>query len=47
MAVDTSGSNPNMDMQAHVHTYGAFIKFVQIGILLVALIVIGMAIFLT
>jgi hypothetical protein len=47
MAVDTSGSNPNMDMQAHEYTYRTFIRFFQFFIAFLAILLIGMAIFLT
>ncbi len=46
MGVDPSGSNPNMDMQAHQQTYNLFIRLTQIGIAVVVLILVGMAVFL-
>jgi hypothetical protein len=47
MAVDTSGSNPNMDMQAHEYTYHSFVRFSQFFIAFAVILLVGMAIFLT
>lgn len=47
MAQDMSGGHPDMDYDEHKRTYAAFIRGSQILVVLVALILIGMAIFLT
>jgi hypothetical protein len=47
MNVDLAEANENMDMPAHVRTYRNFNAFVKYGIATVALVLIGMAIFLT
>jgi hypothetical protein len=47
MNLDLTEANENMDMPAHVRTYANFMTFVKYGIGAVAIIVIGMAIFLT
>jgi len=46
MNLDTTDSNENMDMPAHLKTYGNFMRFVKYGIATVATILILMAIFL-
>ena len=46
MSVDTSQGNENMDYAAHEQTYHLFIKLVQYSVAAVAVILIGMAVFL-
>lgn len=46
MAIDPKDSNPNMDMEAHLRSYNLFIRIAQIGTAVVALILIGMWLFL-
>lgn len=47
MKIDLTNANENMDMQAHVKTYTSFMTFVKFAVLIIALILIGMAVFLT
>jgi hypothetical protein len=47
MDIDFAEANESMDMPAHVKTYRHFISFMKFGIVFVAIILIGMAIFLT
>jgi hypothetical protein len=47
MNIDFAEANENMDMAAHVRTYENFGIFVKVSIASVAIILIGMAIFLT
>jgi hypothetical protein len=46
MNIDLSDANENMDMAAHVKTYENFGIFVKVSIATVAIVLIGMAIFL-
>jgi len=46
MSADTGGGHPDMDYAAHRATYEAFVRGVQIAVVLIALTLIGMAIFL-
>jgi|EndMetStandDraft_9_1072997.scaffolds.fasta_scaffold05049_5 hypothetical protein len=46
MSVDTSQGNKNMDYAAHQQTYDLFIALVKYGTIGIALILIGMAMFL-
>jgi hypothetical protein len=46
MSVDTSQGNENMDYGAHEQSYNLFISIVQYGTAAVAIILIGMAVFL-
>jgi hypothetical protein len=47
MNIDLTDANENMDMGAHVRTYENFGLFVKVSIASVAIVLIGMAIFLT
>jgi hypothetical protein len=47
MNIDQAEANGNMDMPAHVKTYRNFVTFVKFSIATVAIVLIGMAIFLT
>ena len=47
MKVDYSKANEKMDMQAHVKTYENFTRFAKYATLVIVLILIGMAVFLT
>ena len=47
MNIDLIDANGNMDMNAHVRTYENFGIFVKVSIAAIAIILIGMAIFLT
>jgi hypothetical protein len=47
MQVDLTEANENMDMPAHARTYHHFTQFVKYSIGAVAIVLIGMAIFLT
>ena len=42
MSVDTSDGHPAMDYAEHKRTYQGFMRAIQIGIVLVALLLIGM-----
>lgn len=46
MTIDTSGGHPAMDYKEHVRTYDGFIRGTVILVVLVALILLGMLIFL-
>ena len=46
MAVDTSHGHPAMDYKEHVRTYDGFVRGTVILVVLVALILLGMLIFL-
>lgn len=46
MSIDTSNGHPAMDYTEHKRTYAAFIRFTQISIVLLVLLLIGMAVFL-
>jgi hypothetical protein len=47
MKIDLTDANENMDMAAHVKTYENFGLFVKVSIASVAIVLTGMAIFLT
>jgi hypothetical protein len=47
MNIDLTDANEKMDMAAHVRTYENFGLFVKVSIASIAIILIGMAIFLT
>ena len=47
MNIDLTDANRSMDMGAHVRTYENFGIFVKLSIASVAILLIGMAIFLT
>ncbi len=47
MSVDTSGGHKDMDYAQHKATYSGFIKGTQIGVVLLVLLLIWMAVFLT
>ena len=47
MNIDLADANKNMDMDAHVRTYQNFGIFVKVSLASVAIILIGMAVFLT
>jgi len=46
MHVDTSKGSPAMDYREHTRTYLGFLRFVQISVVLLALLLAGMAFFL-
>lgn len=46
MSVDTSNGHPAMDYAEHKRTYAGFIRFTQISVVLLVLLLIGMAAFL-
>lgn len=46
MSVDTTGGHPAMDYREHERTYGGFVFMTKLLIALVALLLIGMALFL-
>lgn len=46
MSIDTSGGHSAMDYAEHQRTYSGFIRFTQISIVLLVLLLIGMAYFL-
>jgi hypothetical protein len=46
MSIDTTGGHPAMDYREHERTYRGFVRGTIILTILVALILIGMAIFL-
>lgn len=46
MDIDTSKGSPAMDYAAHLQTYRDFVRFLKYGVVIVALILIGMKIFL-
>lgn len=46
MSLELSGGHPDMDYAEHKRTYVGFIKGAQILVVVVALILIGMALFL-
>ena len=46
MSVDTSQGNENMDYAAHEQSYSVFTSIVQWGAATVAIVLIGMAVFL-
>jgi len=47
MNIDLADANENMDMEAHIRTYRNFSTFVKYSIGTIAILLIGMAIFLT
>ncbi len=47
MSIDTSKGHPAMDYKEHVRTYNGFMLFTKISIVLLAILLAGMAIFLT
>jgi hypothetical protein len=47
MNIDQADANENMDMPTHVKTYNNFMSFLKYAIGTIALVLIGMAIFLT
>ena len=47
MSLDTSGGHPAMDYAQHKSSYNGFIRFTQVSIVLLALLMVGMFIFLT
>ncbi len=46
MDIDTSKGSPAMDYAAHLETYHEFVRFLKYGVIFVAVILIGMKIFL-
>lgn len=46
MNIDTSKGSPSMDYAAHLATYRDFVRLTKYAVILVALILIGMKIFL-
>jgi hypothetical protein len=46
MAVETSGGHPAMDYAEHVRTYAGFTRAIIIVVALIAVLLIGMAVFL-
>lgn len=46
MDIDISKTNSNMDYAAHLQTYKDFLRFLKFGAISVAVILIGMKIFL-
>jgi uncharacterized protein involved in cysteine biosynthesis len=46
MSVDTSNGHPAMDYAEHKRTYEGFLRFIQISLVLLVLLLIGMAAFL-
>jgi len=46
MGLDTTGGHPSMDYAEHRRAYSGFLRFVQIMVVLVALILVGMFYFL-
>lgn len=46
MSIDTSGGHPAMDYKEHIRTYDGFIRGTVILVVLVALLLLGMLIFL-
>ncbi|MEW5964741.1 MAG: aa3-type cytochrome c oxidase subunit IV [Pseudomonadota bacterium] len=46
MSVDTSKGHPAMDYREHNRTYHGFLRFTQISIALLVVLLVGMAIFL-
>ena len=47
MNLDTTKGHPAMDYAQHKATYSGFIRFTQISIVLLVLLLVGMFIFLT
>ncbi len=46
MVIDTSGGHPSMDYEQHRDTYARFIHYTKVAIVLLALLLIGMYVFL-
>lgn len=46
MAIDTSHGNPAMDYAEHTSTYRAFLRFAQVAIVFLVLLLVGMYVFL-
>ncbi len=46
MNIDTSKASPEMDYPAHLQTYHAFLRLTKYAVIIVALILIGLKIFL-
>lgn len=46
MSIDTSNGHPAMDYAEHKRTYVGFIRFTQISIVCLVVLLIGMAVFL-
>lgn len=46
MHIDTTKGSPEMDYQEHTRTYLGFLRFTQISIVLLVLLLAGMAFFL-
>jgi hypothetical protein len=46
MSTDTSGGHPDMDYDEHRRTYAGFLALTKATIIFIALLLIGMAIFL-
>ncbi len=46
MSIDTTSGNPAMDYREHERTYAGFVFVTKLLVVLVALLLIGMAIFL-
>lgn len=47
MSVDSSKGHPDMDYAQHKRTYDGFIRGTQISVVLLVILLVGMAIFLT
>lgn len=47
MSVDTNGGHPAMDYAQHKTTYASFVRGVTVTIVLLVLLLVGMAAFLT
>ena len=45
MSVDTEGGHPAMDYNEHNRTYAGFVTFVKASIIFLALLLVGMAVF--
>lgn len=46
MNIDTSKGSPEMDYREHMRTYHGFLRFTQISVVLLVLLLAGMALFL-
>ena len=47
MSIDTSKGHPAMDYKEHIRTYNGFMLFTKVSIVVLAILLAGMAIFLT
>ncbi len=47
MNLDPKAGHPDMDYPQHARTYNAFLRFTQVSIVLLVLLLAGMATFLT